>query len=172
MQGLRGENIGIIAPYKSQINLLQRLLNKDEKLRHHFNTILSPDRAMEIANIEIKTVDGFEGREKDAIIFSTVRNNEGGYIGFLADRRRLNVGLTRAKRALFVIGSMSTLAKGRFGRSSSEDMMSREEKQVHKGAVAWRRYVQYLTSEKLVVRMKDDRLRAWLAQTDRQPNVY
>lgn len=53
---------------------------------------------MELGDIEIKTVDGFEGREKEVVIFSTVRCNSLGYIGFLGDWRRFNVGLTRARR--------------------------------------------------------------------------
>lgn len=60
--------------------------------------ILGPLRAQEVQDIEIKTVDGFEGREKQVIIFSAVRCNDAGYIGFLADWRRLNVAITRAKR--------------------------------------------------------------------------
>ncbi|KAH8114864.1 P-loop containing nucleoside triphosphate hydrolase protein [Phellopilus nigrolimitatus] len=138
---LRGEDIGVIAPYKSQINLLTRLLMKDEDVCKHFKERLNK-RAIEIANIEVKTVDGFQGREKDAIVFSTVRNNQSGHIGFLADRRRLNVGLTRAKRALFVVGNMSTLEKGK----------------VDSGAMAWRNYAQYLTEQKLVLRLRDDAL--------------
>jgi hypothetical protein len=107
---MRGQDIGIIAPYVAQISLLTRLLNTDKRFQARFIRVLGPTRARELAQIEIKTVDGFEGREKDVIIFSTVRNNPGGYIGFLADRRRLNVGLTRAKRSLVVVGSLKTLA--------------------------------------------------------------
>ena len=154
-----GEDIGIIAPYKSQINLLTRLIKKDDEVREHFMDNLG-DRAMEVADIEIKTVDGFEGREKEAIIFSTVRNNQSGHIGFLADRRRLNVGLTRAKRALFVVGSMSTLEKGRYGvRSSSiDDEPERDVQRAGRGALAWRNYTQHLAEQNLIVRLRGSEL--------------
>ena len=97
---------------------------------------------MQIADIDIKTVDGYEGREREVIIFSTVRNNPGGYIGFLADRRRLNVGLTRAKRGLFVLGSISTLKAGKQSAS-----------RIGTGAESWRRYVQFLSEQRLVLRV-------------------
>ena len=151
----------MIAPYKSQINLLTRLMMKDDEVRDHFSRNLG-ERALEIPNVEIKTVDGFEGREKEAIIFSTVRNNESGYIGFLADHRRLNVGLTRAKRALFVVGSMRTLKRGKYGRRSMmDDELGLESHHIHKGALAWRNYAQHLAEQNLVIE-----LRGWdLAKT-------
>ncbi|KAG1736198.1 P-loop containing nucleoside triphosphate hydrolase protein [Suillus lakei] len=154
-ENLLGANIGVIAPYAAQISLLYRLLNTDAKYRKRFASTLGDHRMMQLSSIEVKTVDGFEGREKDVIIFSTVRNNASGYIGFLADRRRLNVGLTRAKRGLFVVGSISTLkagkmAKGRLGESPAR---------VGKGAEAWRRYAKYLLEGNMVLTLSGDRLR-------------
>ncbi|THU97878.1 P-loop containing nucleoside triphosphate hydrolase protein [Dendrothele bispora CBS 962.96] len=150
--GLRGQDIGIIAPYVAQVSLLTRLFNTDLKYRERFRSVLGDHRAMQLANIEIKTVDGFEGREKEVIIFSTVRNNSGGYIGFLADRRRLNVGLTRAKRGLFVVGSLSTLKQSKMGAEGG-GAAGAGTVQMGKGTGggSWRRYVDYLQENGLVL---------------------
>lgn len=95
---LRGEDIGVIAPYAAQIRTITEYLHVDPNRQYGFQQVLGAERAMQVADVEVKTVDGFEGREKQVIIFSTVRSNSAGYIGFLSDWRRLNVGLTRAKR--------------------------------------------------------------------------
>lgn len=84
--GLTEDDIGIISPYADQVKIIQ-------------------DRTP----VEVKTVDGFQGREKEIIIISTVRSNEDGNIGFLRDLRRLNVAITRAKRKLIIIGNVNTL---------------------------------------------------------------
>ena len=83
------EDIGIISPYEQQVNQLKEKLGD--------------------TGIDIKTVDGFQGREKEVIVISFVRANESGQLGFLTDYRRLNVALTRAKRKLILIGNAPTL---------------------------------------------------------------
>lgn len=85
--------IGVIAPYSAQVTLLKHYLS--EKFPH----------------IEISTVDGFQGREKEAIILSLVRSNDDFEVGFLQDERRLNVAMTRPKKQLCVIGNMETLER-------------------------------------------------------------
>lgn len=88
--GLPASDIAVIAPYAAQVRLLR------EQLR--------------IDGLEIDTVDGFQGREKEAVVISLVRSNGTGEIGFLGDTRRMNVALTRARRKLIVIGDSATIA--------------------------------------------------------------
>ncbi|KAF8154087.1 P-loop containing nucleoside triphosphate hydrolase protein [Crassisporium funariophilum] len=151
---LRGQDIGIIAPYAAQITLLTRLFNADANYKQRFKDVLGDHRAMQLEHIEIKTVDGFEGREKEVIIFSTVRNNSAGHIGFLADRRRLNVGLTRAKRGLFVVGSIQTLKACKMSSTQGEHAVVR----IGKGAESWRRYAEYLVEKGCVVSLTGGKL--------------
>ncbi|TIB78467.1 P-loop containing nucleoside triphosphate hydrolase protein [Wallemia mellicola] len=111
-EDLKGTDIGIVSPYIAQTIELLRLINRDYYWRRRFADILGPQRVHELRQIEVKTVDGFEGREKQVIILSLTRSNEMGSIGFLDDPRRANVGLTRAKRCLMVVGNARTLEKG------------------------------------------------------------
>ncbi|RMZ53306.1 hypothetical protein APUTEX25_004794 [Auxenochlorella protothecoides] len=96
---LRGRPaVAVISPYKAQVSLLRRL----------FLAALGPDMAK---TVDINTIDGFQGREKDVAIFSTVRSSRRGSIGFVADERRMNVGLTRARSSLLVVGNAAALAQ-------------------------------------------------------------
>ena len=88
---LMPEDIGVISPYAGQVRLIRSMLND------------------EIEGLEVKSVDGYQGREKEIIVLSTVRANEDGKVGFLSDYRRLNVALTRARRGLIVVGDDRTL---------------------------------------------------------------
>jgi superfamily I DNA and/or RNA helicase len=88
--GLPAESIAVIAPYSAQVRLLR------ERLPH--------------AALEIDSVDGFQGREKEAVLISLVRSNPSCEIGFLSDVRRMNVAMTRARRKLIVVGDSATLA--------------------------------------------------------------
>ncbi|GAA6053563.1 hypothetical protein JCM3770_005196 [Rhodotorula araucariae] len=107
---LRASDIGIISPYYAQTRLLVNTFESGyaaSRLRLR----LGAQRAAEAGEVEVNTVDGFQGREKRVVLLSTVRSNAGGYIGFLTDRRRLNVALTRARDALIVVGNERTLRK-------------------------------------------------------------
>ncbi len=87
--GMNPEDIAVISPYHDQVDLV--------------------DRKIGVEDLEVKTVDGFQGREKEAVIISLTRSNAKNAIGFLEDVRRLNVSLTRAKRKLIVVGDRSTI---------------------------------------------------------------
>ncbi len=95
-------SVGIISPYKEQVEYLEELKSEDEELNAF------------PARISIKTVDGFQGQERDVIYISLVRSNDKKEIGFLSDIRRMNVAITRAKKKLVIIGDSSTLANHPF----------------------------------------------------------
>jgi superfamily I DNA and/or RNA helicase len=67
-----------------------------------------------VGDLEIDTVDGFQGREKEAVVVSLVRSNPQGELGFVADIRRINVALTRARKKLIVVGDSATIARHPF----------------------------------------------------------
>lgn len=105
--------IGIITPYKSQLKALKELFSS-----RFGNSILD--------TVEFNTTDAFQGRESEIIIFSCVRASPAGGIGFLQDIRRMNVGLTRAKSSLWVLGNSDSLVRGPFWKKLVEDAQARE----------------------------------------------
>lgn len=98
--GLRPSALAVLSPYRAQVRRLKSLLR--------------------VEGLEIGTIDGFQGREKEATVVSLVRSNDKGEVGFLADTRRMNVALTRARRLLIVLGDGSTLASHPFYRAFLE----------------------------------------------------
>ena len=96
---ISAQEIGVISPYNGQVRLLTDLFIDAGGL----------EEGEPYNGLEIKSVDGYQGREKEIIIFSAVRANEKGEIGFLSDKRRLNVAITRARRGLIVLGNPTTL---------------------------------------------------------------
>ena len=96
--------IGVIAPYRAQINYLKDAIEQIDDL----NTLLQHRM------LSVGTVDSFQGQERDIIAISLTRSNHQGEIGFLADIRRMNVGMTRARRKLLLVGDSSTLASNPF----------------------------------------------------------
>ena len=95
-------DVGIISPYRAQVQYLKRLLKKYE--------FFKPYRRL----ISVNTVDGFQGQERDVILISLVRSNDEGQIGFLKDLRRMNVAMTRARMKLIILGDKSTMTKHPF----------------------------------------------------------
>jgi serine/threonine protein kinase len=100
----RGETreVAVITPYNAQIIELMAELTPQSRFW----------RAL---SIEIATIDAFQGRDRDIVLYSTVRSNVEGTLGFLRDRRRLNVALSRAREALLIVGDLATLERGRAG---------------------------------------------------------
>ncbi len=101
-------DFGIISPYRGQVRMIRRLLKMQRfyrRLRGH---------------VTVRTVDGFQGQERDVIVISMVRDNEKGEIGFLGDLRRMNVAITRARMKLIVIGNSETLSRHKFYKALFE----------------------------------------------------
>lgn len=94
--GVRPDEIALISPYSGQVKLLNHMIHGEK----------DPDP---LADLEIDSIDAFQGREKEVVIVSLVRSNIKGQLGFLTDTRRMNVAMTRAKRKLVVIGDSATL---------------------------------------------------------------
>ena len=92
-------DVGVISPYKGQVNLLRRMLRQDSYWK--------PFRSL----ITVNTVDGFQGQERDVIVISLVRSNDQGDIGFLRDLRRMNVAITRARMKLIILGDKDTICR-------------------------------------------------------------
>ncbi|MBQ8656889.1 MAG: AAA family ATPase [Prevotella sp.] len=97
-------DVGIISPYRAQVQLLRRMLMKREYFK--------PFRRQ----ITVNTVDGFQGQERDVIVISLVRSNDAGQIGFLRDLRRMNVAMTRARMKLIILGDRQTMTRHAFYR--------------------------------------------------------
>lgn len=133
--GLTPSQIGILTPYAAQKRLIRRYL-------------VQKYTSAALAGLDIDTVDGFQGKEKDLIIFSAVRSNVKGDVGFLSDGRRMNVMLTRARRGLIVIADPDTL-------------------QCEK--TNWSTWLQWVTSRKAVI--PSERLREFLGCSHPDPHA-
>ena len=95
-------DVGIISPYRAQVQYLKKLIKKYE--------FFKPYRRL----ISVNTVDGFQGQERDVILISLVRSNDEGQIGFLKDLRRMNVAMTRARMKLIILGNKDTMTEHPF----------------------------------------------------------
>ncbi|CAG2247330.1 IGHMBP2 [Mytilus edulis] len=102
--GLKQDDIAVIAPYNLQVELLRLRLSSN------------------YPKVEVKSVDGFQGREKEAVVISLVRSNPKGEVGFLAEKRRINVAITRARRHLMVVCDSETVGHDKFLKSLVEYM--------------------------------------------------
>ena len=95
-------DVGIISPYRAQVQYLKKLIKKYE--------FFKPYRRL----ISVNTVDGFQGQERDVILISLVRSNDEGQIGFLKDLRRMNVAMTRVRMKLIILGNKDTMTRHPF----------------------------------------------------------
>ncbi|KAF7079843.1 hypothetical protein CFC21_084016 [Triticum aestivum] len=93
-------SVGVVSPYKGQVRAIQEKLGKTYEMHGGFS-------------VKVRSVDGFQGAEEDIIIFSTVRSNSTGTVGFLNNVNRTNVALTRAKHCLWIVGNATTLVSSK-----------------------------------------------------------
>ena len=129
---LRPEQVGVITPYSAQALLLRTKIAEERRASakmagadgRRADQSSGVEEEVEEVEVEVSSVDGFQGREKELIIFSAVRSNEARAVGFLADERRLNVAITRARRGLVIVGDGGTLGAG---------------------SETWREYLRFLT---------------------------
>ncbi len=105
-------DVGIISPYRAQVQYLRRLIKK--------RAFFKPYRHL----ISVNTVDGFQGQERDIILISLVRSNDDGQIGFLRDLRRMNVAITRARMKLIILGDVPTMTRHKFYKELYESLKS------------------------------------------------
>ena len=101
-ESLYGLSVGVIAPYRAQTELLNKTLRKSEDLIKYLD------------QIDINSVDAFQGQERDIIYISLVRSNQEGVIGFLKEYRRMNVAMTRARHKLVIVGDSATIGQDTF----------------------------------------------------------
>jgi superfamily I DNA and/or RNA helicase len=100
-------SVGVISGYDAQIQELVTRISPDDQ------------EQWKALNIEIDTVDGFQGRECDILLYSTVRSNAEGRIGFLKDRRRINVALSRSRQLLIIVGDLIMMENANISRVSN-----------------------------------------------------
>lgn len=108
-------DVGVISPYRAQVQYLRRLIRKRESFKPYRHSI------------SVNTIDGFQGQERDIILISLVRSNDQGQIGFLNDLRRMNVAITRARMKLIILGDKATLCQHPFYRKLNEAIESTNE---------------------------------------------
>jgi len=113
-------DVGVISPYRAQVQHLRRLIGKRE--------FFKPFRHL----ISVNTVDGFQGQERDIILISLVRANDEGQIGFLRDLRRMNVAITRARMKLIILGDSHTLTRHPFYRKLYRFIREEDPEEAHK----------------------------------------
>ncbi|PWN50199.1 P-loop containing nucleoside triphosphate hydrolase protein [Violaceomyces palustris] len=162
---LKGEDIGIVTPYAGQVNLLESVFRDPSSPSHskRSNAISSwfeearnrfggmNKRISELYKVETHTVDGFEGREKKVIVFSTVRTSPHGFVGFLADSRRLNVALTRSQSCLLVVGNIETFERARLSDETAGGRVDQPD------TAKLRLYAEYLKERDLVIPVEQAR---------------